>query len=230
MNVFNNIAPPTVVYETQSKMNGKLQVVDRGKTRKLIAEGVVQSVNPDSPLAEKMYWGKVVEVIAENLGDSLNRVILFGLGGGTIPQLLSKRYPSVSIVSVEIDKEMVEISRKYFGLESLANLRIIIDDACRVATSPEEYGLYPNEFDAIIVNIFLGEVYPELGNSGSFFAGIKKFLRPGGLAVFNRIYLKHHQDDVNNFIENVSDYFSEVKSLVVAGKTNSDNVIIYGFV
>jgi len=124
---------------------------------------------------------------------------------------------------------MVEIARKYFDVGSIPNHRIITDDALRVVTSPEEFGLSPNEFDCVITNIFVGEVYPELGNSGSFFSGIKRLLIPNGLAVFNRIYLKHHQDDVNNFIENVSEYFSEVRSLIVAGKTNSDNVIIYGY-
>ena len=134
------------------------------------------------------------------------------------------------MVSVDLDPVIVDVGRKYFGLSDIPEHRIIIDDACRIVTSPEEYGISPAEFDVVIINIFLGEKYPELGNSGGFFAGVKRLIRPGGLAIFNRIYLNHHQDDVNNFIDNVNEFFIDVKSVIVAGYTNSDHVVIYGSV
>lgn len=229
MSVFTEIVLPTVLFETTSKLSGKVSVVEKGHTRKLIVNGVTQSVNASSPNAKRMCFGKVVDVIFNSLEEP-HRVLLLGLGGGTIPRLLAERFPGIYIVSVELDPVVADIARKYFDVESIPNHRIIVDDALRVVTSPEEFGLSPEEFDVVITDIFVGEHYPELGNSGSFFAGVKRFLIPGGLAVFNRIYLKHHQDDVNNFIENVSDHFRDVKSLIVAGKTNSDNVIIYGHV
>jgi len=228
MTVFSKLKLPTLIYEAESPVNGKIQVYETEKTRKLVVAGVTQSVNHTSPLAQRMCWGKIVSVIEEALGTP-NRVLLLGLGGATVPWLLTHKFPSVSIVSVEFDPMIVEATRKYFDLDKIPNHRVIVDDALRVVTLPEEFGLSPNEFDCVIVDTFVGEIYPELGNSGTFFAGVKKFLAPGGLAIFNRIYLKHHQADVNNFIENVSDNFREVKSLVVAGKTNSDNVIIFGY-
>lgn len=229
MNIFADVVQPKIVFETDSKWNGHVRVQDRGKTRKLYSDNTLQSVNWDSPLAEKMCWGKMVDVVEQNAA-SLNKVLLLGLGGGTIAHMLSNKHPNIHLVSVDIDPVVVDVARKYFDVESIPNHRIIVDDAARVVTSPEEFGITPNEFDAVLVNIYLGETYPELGNSGGFFSGLKKLIRPGGLAVFNRIYLKHHQDDVNNFIENVSENFTEVKSVVVAGITNSDNVIIYGYI
>lgn len=228
MSVLANVVPPNIVFETQSKLNGLVQVVDKGKTRKLLANGVLQSVNFDSPIVPKMCWGKIVDIVGQLT--SVNRVLVLGLGGGTIPKLLAKKFDGVTLMSVDLDPVIVDVGRKYFGLDEIPNHRVVIDDACRVVTSPEEYGVSPNEFDAVIVNIFLGETYPDIGNSGSFFAGIKKLIRPEGLAIFNRIYLEHHQDDVNNFIENVSDFFVDVKSVIVAGYTNSDHVVIYGTV
>lgn len=227
MSVLSSTAPNTV-FETQSKFNGSIAVVDKGRTRKLIINGVLQSANFDSPIIPKMCWGKIANILSEL--SSLNRVLILGLGGGTVARLISEKYPNAEIISVDIDPVVVDVARNYFNLEAIKNHRIIVADACGVVTSPEEFGLSPNEFDAIIVDIFQGEVYPDIGNSGSFFAGIKKLLRPEGMAIFNRIYLNHHQDDVNNFIENVSEFYLNVKSVIVAGYTNSDHVVIYGFV
>ncbi|MEK7594990.1 MAG: methyltransferase domain-containing protein [Patescibacteria group bacterium] len=228
MNAFANLVMPVVVFETDSPLNGHIRVLEKGRTRKLYAGDTLQSVNCDSPLAERMCWGKVVDIIQNNIGCPGN-MLLLGLGGGTIPHLVANKCPGVSIVSVDLDPIMVDVGRKYFDLDGIPNHRIIVDDACRLVTSPEEFGISPNEFDVIIVNIYVGEKYPDLGNSGGFFAGIKKLLRPGGLAIFNRIYLKHHQDEVNNFIDNVSQFYTDVKSVIVAGITNSDNVVIYGY-
>lgn len=228
MSILSTAASPNTVFETHSKFNGDIKVVDKGKTRKLIINGILQSSNFDSPIIPKMCWGKIAQVTSEL--SNVGRILVLGLGGGTIAKLLSIKYPGIEIVSVDIDPVVVDVARKYFDLDSIQNHRIIVADACGVVTSPEEYGLSPNEFDAVIVDIFQGEVYPDIGNSGSFFAGIKKLIRPEGLAIFNRIYLNHHQDDVNNFIENVSEFYFNVKSVIIAGYTNSDHIVIYGSV
>ena len=69
-----------------------------------------------------------------------------------------------------------------------------------------------------------------MGRSGNFIGALKRLLKPGGVIIFNRIYREEHQDDVNIFIEYVSSFFPKVKNLVVAGYTNSDNVLIYATV
>jgi len=69
MTVFSDVTPPKVVFETTSPLNGKIKVLEKGKTRRLIADGVTQSVNRGSPLAGRMYWGRIVDVITESLGE-----------------------------------------------------------------------------------------------------------------------------------------------------------------
>ena len=83
-------------------------------------------------------------------------------------------------------------------------------------------------FDAAIVDIFVGDKYPELGRSGNFIARLKSLVKPGGIIIFNRIYHGDHQEEVNMFIEMLHDFFVDVESVIIAGKTNSDNVLIYG--
>ena len=97
-----------------------------------------------------------------------------------------------------------------------------------IVIEPEEFEIKEQDFDVVIVDIFNGEQFPDLGKSGTFIAAVKRMVKPNGLVIFNRIYRDRHQYEVNIFIEYVSNFLTDVKLLVVAGYTNSDNVLIFG--
>lgn len=225
--IFSGLKLPKVIYETESEINGKIMVIEVGKTKKLSLGGVVQSVNVDSPPVARSVWGKIVDVLSENEPD-LRSVMILGLGGGTMAHLISKAFPQISITSVELDPVVVDVAKEYFDVESIPNHKIIVNDALRVVASPEDFGIPSHSFGGLIVDIYCGEEYPNLGSTRSFFDGIKNVVAPDGLVVFSRIYLDSHQADVNRFIQIVETHFNDVQSLIVAGKTNSDNVLIYG--
>lgn len=227
MSVFEGIAFPEIIYETDSPINGHIQVVQAGNLRRLIADRFTQSLNYNSSTAQKRYWGQVVELLKEN-GGTLNSVLVLGLGGGTIQHLIAKQFPNASIVSVDIDPVMVDVAKKYFELDSINNHKIIVDDACRVIVDPGSYDLSKASFSAAVVDIFVGDAYPELGKSGNFLDGLRNLVVPDGLIICNRHYTEDHQDDANNFIDSIEMYLRDVKSLIIAGTTNSDNVLIYG--
>lgn len=226
VNIFTGLQAPKVIYETDSKYNGHIQIVEFSDVRRVVVDGYTQSVSPHAKQVQRLYWGKVIQILKENFS-TLNNVLLLGLGGGTLPHLISQNFPGVYITSVEIDQTMVDIANQYFNLGAVQNLRVIVDDALRVVIEPNKYGFSEHGFNALIVDIYSGEKYPDLGKSGNFIAAVKNLVAPGGLVIFNRIYREHHQDEVNTFIDYVSDFFENVKNLVVAGHTNSDNVLIY---
>ena len=226
MNVFLGIQSPKVIYEVESKYNGTIQVVEFGKFRRVIVDGVVQSLSYDSQTCQRLYWGKIIEVLKQNHPD-VKKVLSLGLGGGTLAHLLNKNFPEAEMTSVEIDPEMVKIANEYFGLGELTKHHIIIGDAMRVVIDPESFGIHEYEFDCLAIDIFNGDKFPELGKSGNFIAALKKLVMPGGIIIFNRVYKEAHQDDVNIFIDYVSNFFERVQNLVVAGYTNSDNVLIF---
>jgi spermidine synthase len=227
MSIWDNVKLPKVLYQATSQYNGNVEVWEAGTTRKLISDGTVQAISWDSPNAQKMVFGQVVEILKEH-EPQLHSILILGLAGGAMPHLISKAFPGVKIVSVEIDSQMVEIAKQYFNLDDIPNHSVIVEDAFRVIVEPEEHGLNLGEFDAVVVDIYSGDKFPDLGHSGNFFASLKRLLRPGGLAVFNRIYLDAHQDDVDHFTEDLSGFFQDVDMRTIAGKTNSDNVLIFG--
>lgn len=226
MTVFDGIKLPKVIYETNSEFNGKISVIEVGSTRKLSVDGVVQSVNWDSPNAPRQVWGRLVENLHEQQPD-LKTAMVLGLGGGSMQHLMAKKFPDIYITSVEIDKVMVDVAQKYFKLDDIPNHRVIVGDALKVIAVPEEYGIANNSMQAVVVDIFCGQKYPDLGSSGNFIAGLKNLVVPGGLIIFDRIYHEHHQEQVDHFIDLLEDFFTDIKSVIIAGRTNSDNVVIF---
>ncbi len=226
MTVFEGLALPKVVHETDSPLNGHMMVIDVGKVRKLSVNGVIQSVNHASSMSKRQYWGRAIEGYKE-LFPELSNIMVLGLGGGTFTHLLAQSFPNIQIIAVEFDPEMVRVAEEYFDLKQVPNLHVIVGDALKVLSSPEAYKITDGSFDSIFVDIYVGDKYPELGETGTFISGLKKVVKPGGWVVFNRLYWSYHQDDVNAFIEDLQMYFHEIKSIIVAGKTNSDNVLIF---
>ncbi len=112
MSVFQGISLPKVIYETSSNYNNTIQVIEVGNTRRLSVSNIVQSVNWDSPVANRMSWGRTVKVLKEN-EPNLRSVMILGLGGSTTQHLIARAFPGIHITSVEIDKTMFDIAKKY---------------------------------------------------------------------------------------------------------------------
>jgi len=225
--VFSGLKLPKLIFEKESEYNGTIKIYQVGKILKLSVDGLVQSVNWDTKYARNSVWGKVAELVKKE-EPAANNIMILGLGGGTMAHLISQKLPNSNITTIEIDPIMLEVANKYFELESIPNHTTIIADALRVVTFPEKFGIDLHTFNVLIVDIYCGQEFPDLGKSGTFFAGIKSILASGGLVVFNRIYLKKHQQDANMFYDSVKENYNKVKRETVAGRTNSDNVLIYG--
>lgn len=227
MSVFEGLSIPRVIYKTHSDINGDIEVLQEGNTRRLRVNNVTQSINFDSPLAQQMCWGWMVEIIKGEQPD-LKSILILGLGGGTVQHLVAAEFPGVYIVSVDIDPVMVDVASKYFNVDKIPNHKILIEDACRIIVEPEEFELGFRSFNAVVVDIYCGMDYPELGKSGNFLSHVAKMTMKEGLVMINRVYLEDYQRDVDIFVDQVENFLRDVKTVVVPGKTNADNMLIYG--
>jgi spermidine synthase len=225
--VHSDIKSPELIHQTTSDYNERIEVFQTEKTRSLSVNGTVQSINWDAPSCKKRVWGQLVELVKKERSEA-KYILLFGLGGGTMVHLFSRELPNVRVVAVEIDKVMIDVAKQFFDIDSLSNLSVINADALRVVSEPEKFDLHKDTFDVVIIDIYCGDQYPDLGRSRTFFSGIKWFLRIGGLAIFNRIYIQDHQNEADAFCDLVKEVYANVGTKSVAGRTNSDNRLIYG--
>lgn len=218
---------PKVLYKSVSPISGKITVVRRGGERQLIVGGMVQSINGDAPGAGERVWGKIVDQIA-TYHLPLASCLILGLGGGTVAHLLVKKYPKVKIVGVEIDPEIIKVGREFFDLGKLKNLRIICADAFGVVERPGTSPLGREKFDLIVVDIYLGRLFPLEFESFGFLTGVKNLLKTGGLLVINRIFPYKEKVEKKFFAERLEKFFTGIIIQEVKGMAKERNFIFSG--
>jgi len=104
-----------------------------------------------------------------------SKVLLLGLGGGTIVKQMNRLDYDVDVV--EIDKRVGEVSIEYFNLDP--STKITIDDARHyIKTTKETY-------DIIIFDTFLSESVPEHLLTIEGFEDVKRILNKGGMVMSN---------------------------------------------
>jgi spermidine synthase len=144
---------------------------DEGQTA-LLVDGVVQSVVVDDGPLGPGYWPLM---IPETRPD---HALILGMGGGTIANLLLRRFGSIRITGVESDPRIIHLARSAFGLD-LPNVDIIEGDAFQfVAEADARYGY-------IAVDLFAANTIPREIFARPFLKRIRALLEPGGLTAIN---------------------------------------------
>lgn len=90
------------------------------------------------------------------------KILILGLGGGSNTILSHRLFSKAQITAVDIDPVMVGIAQKYFGLNKIKNLDIIISDALDFAKNLKKTDYY----DLVLLDCFEGKYIPH--NLGTF--------------------------------------------------------------
>jgi spermidine synthase len=107
------------------------------------------------------------------------RVLIVGLGGGTIPGFLHKHFPKMQIDVVDIDPVVVEAAKGYFGFREDATMRAYVEDGRQfIARSPGRY-------DIIFLDAFGSDNIPYALATREFLQLVRRALTPNGVAVAN---------------------------------------------
>ena len=118
-----------VLYEKTSPYN-KIVVTedDQGLRTLSFGNGVRQSVvKPGDPdHLELRYAPAMLAALA--LVEEPRRVLIVGLGGGTIPGFLRKHYPRTAIDVVDIDPDVVAVAKRFFGFREDSLMRAHVMD------------------------------------------------------------------------------------------------------
>src|SRR5579883_3515550 len=66
--------------------------------------------------------------VALALADEPKRVLVVGLGGGTLPSFFRKHYPEMVIDAVDIDPDVVDVAKKFFEFREDAKMHAYVED------------------------------------------------------------------------------------------------------
>jgi len=108
------------------------------------------------------------------------KVLIIGLGGGAVPFQLDRLLGSnITMESVDTDRDIVEIARKYF----IGDIKM----KTHVADGAEFVAGLKNEYDLIILDAFKNVEMPKAFKDEKFIKEAKAALKDGGILVINSI-------------------------------------------
>lgn len=121
-------------------------------------------------------------VYREAGGSPIKRVLMIGLGGGSLLRFMQQYYPQVAVDTVELDPVVADVARNYFFVREGPLTPIhVADGRSFVETTTARY-------DLVIVDAFNADSdIPRQLTSIEFLRILKKRLAPGGVVVTNFI-------------------------------------------
>lgn len=110
------------------------------------------------------------------------RVLVIGLGGGTIVQLFSTLFPGIEIDAVEIDPAVVRVAQNYFDFEAAPGTQVHVRDGRVFVRRALRAG---ERYDFIVLDAFNGDYIPEHLMTLEFLQECRDLLSENGVVVAN---------------------------------------------
>jgi len=116
------------------------------------------------------------------MGPAPKRILIVGLGGGSIPTALRELLPEAQIDVVEIDPAVTRVAKQFFGFKDGPKMQVFeVDGRVYVKRALRE-GV---KYDAILLDAFDHEYIPEHLLTREFLTEVKSLLSPTGVLVGN---------------------------------------------
>lgn len=212
MSILSYLFPKTIAV-IDSKYNGKIYVKEAFGKKYIEVGGLMQS----GRLLNKLFSKGLEKISKLKKTQDVKKILMLGVGGGTLLSLLRSKYSEALILAVDIDETIVSTGKKYLGLEFDNKMTLLIGDAFNGQTD------LGKNYDLIIVDLFAGYEVPKDLSSKKFLSKIKLLLNSNGLVVFNRLYFQKYKMESDLFIEELRKNFPKVDTL-----KHYFNILIFG--
>ena len=214
-------AAETVLYEKPSQYNNIIVTEDSEGLRVLRFErgGARQTIGkPGHPEYLGFAYTKVA-FVGLALADDPKRMMVVGVGGGTMPMFLRRYYPDAVIDAVDIDPDVVQVAKEYFGLREDERLKAHVGDGRAFVENARE------PYDIIFLDAFGTRNVPPHLTTVEFMRAVRKAVKPAGVVVWN-IWGRAANPLYDSMVRTYQEVFDELIMLDVPGTTNK---ILFGF-
>ncbi|MFY8325155.1 spermidine synthase [Pseudoalteromonas sp. ZZD1] len=153
--------------------------------------------------------------------DNPKNVLIIGLGGGTLSNVIHELYPNATIENVEIDPAVIKVARDYFNFIETDKVTVKVQDG-RIFI--KRAAIKKAQYDWIILDAFNGDYIPEHLLTKEFFAEVKSVLTPNGIVAANTFSSsKLYQHESATYHAVFGDFIN------VTTEKNSNRIILAGF-
>lgn len=183
--VISTIAPTGLafaktIFEKDSFYH-RIRVEEDEEARYLYFDRTLQSaMNLDDSTTLRLIYSRYTSLGLAFRPDA-KKVLIIGLGGGSLPKKYQKEFPSVEIDVAEIDPEVIQVAKKYFFLKEGKNLRVHAQDGRLFLTRTAQ------RYDLILLDAYYTDAIPFHLTTREFFQTAEKKLTPNGIVVVNVI-------------------------------------------
>jgi len=219
-------AAERVLYKGPSRFSDVLVVSETQDGLRVLRfemHGARQSVvKPDDPDHLELAYARAIPA-ALTWKPEPRRVLVVGLGGGTIPMFMRKHLPDADIDVVELDPAVVDLARSYFGFRDDRRLKAHVGDGRQwIETARVRY-------DLILLDAFGANAVPYALTTREFLRGVHEALAPDGVVISNmwgRVANPLYDDMVATYLSvfpkvSVMDIMGSGNKLVFASRASS---------
>lgn len=198
--------------------NTRYEVRTAGQTKRLYTDGVFHSqFNPEHAVTGGV-WDVLMLPALFYPKDSIQRVLVLGVGGGAVIHLLHRYIKPAEIIGVELNPVHIMLAKKYFGItKKLANL--VQADAVKWL---EDYSGPP--FDLIIEDLFGekdGEPVRAVKANKMWVEKLNAHLSPNGVLVMNFISSNDLKNSAAVSYKKISNLFVSVFQFTLTHYVNA---------
>lgn len=161
---------------------GTIVVTDEGdgvRALRFGRDGVRQSlVRPGDP--EYLALPYITAMLAGlALSAGHQRFLVIGLGGGTLPAFLRKKFPDAEIDAVDINAEVAAVAKSWFGFREDPRMKIHVADGRKFIESVRQ------PYDVILLDAFGADAVPAHLTTAEFLAAVRRAVRDDGIVISN---------------------------------------------
>jgi len=159
----------------------RILVTEEGGYRYLRADNVWHTqMKLSDPQGRGLPYSDYID-LAFLFNPEIKRVLVIGLGGGTIPKRFVRDYPGVKVDAVEIDADVVQIAKRHFYVEEGPRLAVHKADGRMFLRRSKE------KWDLIVLDAYYADTVPFFLTTKEFFGIVRDHLSPSGVVVNNVI-------------------------------------------
>jgi spermidine synthase len=159
----------------------RIRIEEDDEARYMYFDRTLQSaMNLKDPTALRLIYSRYTS-LGFTFRPDAKKMLLIGLGGGSIPKKLNKEFPNLEIDAVEIDPEVIKMAKDHFNVRESKNLRLHAQDGRLFLTRAQ------NQYDIIMLDAYFTDAMPFHLATKQFFELAQRKLTPNGVVVANLI-------------------------------------------
>lgn len=141
------------------------------------------------------------------------RILVVGLGGGSLPMFLRRHYPDATIDAVDIDPAVVDVAKRFFGFREDARMRAHVGDGRAFIEAVRE------PYDAIFLDAFATASVPPHLTTEEFLRAARRAVGRAGVIIGN-IWSPWANPLYDAMVRTYQEVFEDLYVLEVRGSGN----------